>query len=134
MVVYRYYFKNLCSCIYYQLYENGVFSYLGVERRCPEHDDPMGEVSYNNWHENMMRHSDTQNFFMANLTSQLFDANESGALFLKNGIEINYNWTGLGANRILTITVTGFNLTNQQKNTIQNLCNTKFGVGKVIIG
>ena len=133
--VYKYYEKNVCGCVFFQLNDGlGNLSYLGVEKMCPEHDNAVGEIAYNNWHENIIRRSNTQNFFMANLASHLFNTNESGALELKSGIIINYIWTGTEPNRILNVTVTGFNLTNQQKNTIQNLCDSKFGAGKVVIG
>lgn len=131
----RYKEKNICNCVFLQQVDDlGNISFYGMEVTCPEHSNPNQEAAYNNWHENILRRSNTQNMFMANLATQLYNIGEGGALLLKSGISINYNWTGTEPNRVLNVIVTGFNLTNQQKNTIQNLCDSKFGTGKVVIG
>jgi len=56
-----------------------------------------------------------------------------GTRQLKNGITINKSWSGTAPNRVLTITVSGFSLTQNQKNAIQAFLNTRFGAGKVLI-
>ena len=52
---------------------------------------------------------------------------------LKNGITINYSFTGTGADRVLSVSVVGYNLSTTQKNTLTAWCETNLGVGKVII-
>jgi len=56
-----------------------------------------------------------------------------GSKQLKNGITINTLWSGTAPNRVLTITVTGLTLTQNQKNSIQTFLNNRFGAGKVLI-
>ena len=57
----------------------------------------------------------------------------NGSRQIKDGITINTSWSGIAPNRVLTITVTGFSLTQNQKNAIQTFLNNRFGVGKVLI-
>lgn len=52
---------------------------------------------------------------------------------LKSTITYNFSWTGVAPNRVLTISFTGVNLTNQQKNTITTALNNRFGIGKVTL-
>ncbi len=51
----------------------------------------------------------------------------------KLGINLNFSWSGVAPNRVLTINIVGVTLTNQQKNTAQNALNAKFGTGKVVL-
>ena len=51
----------------------------------------------------------------------------------KSGISFNFSWSGTAPNRTLTISLTGVTLTNQQRNTIQNALNNRFGNGVVTI-
>lgn len=130
--VWRYKEPNICGCVFLQ---NPDFSFAGVEKMCSDHNNVSAEIAYNNWYENMFRRSHTQNFFSANLKTQLYNEDiTTGTLTLKNGITINYSWVGTEPNRVLNVTVIGFNLPDQQKNTIQNLCDSKFGAGVVVIG
>lgn len=71
---------------------------------------------------------------LENLTSQLAATDPaSGTLVLKNNITFNWSFSGTAPNRVLTISFTGVTLTTNQKNTLQNFLNTKFGIGKVIV-
>jgi hypothetical protein len=65
----------------------------------------------------------------------LYDIVEGGtARVIKKSIIVNFSWSGTVPNRVLTITVANFTLTNNQRTTIQNRLNTIFGVGKVVLG
>lgn len=61
--------------------------------------------------------------------------NEDGSTYIdfKNGITVSWQWSGQGADRVLQVTINGINLTANQKNTLKNFCNTKFGAGRVEI-
>ena len=65
--------------------------------------------------------------------SGMSSTDSNGNLVLKNGITINFSWSGSNTSRVLTVSVSGLTLTTQQKNTIQNFCDTTFGAGKVIV-
>ncbi len=56
----------------------------------------------------------------------------SGSMVLKKGITVSWDWTGTAPNRVMTLTATGINLSQQKKTATQNFLNNKFGVGKVI--
>lgn len=52
---------------------------------------------------------------------------------LKPGIDINFSFSGVAPDRVITLTLTGYTLTNNQKNTAQTFLDNRFGVGKVIL-
>lgn len=52
---------------------------------------------------------------------------------IKKGVSFQFAISGTAPNRIVTISYTGFTLTNTQKNTAQTWFDNRFGVGKVII-
>lgn len=58
---------------------------------------------------------------------------QSGQRVFKNGVIIDYSFSGTTPNRILTLNISGVTLTNQQKNTLQQRLNNRFGTGKVVI-
>ena len=64
--------------------------------------------------------------------TSLFDVVGSNR-YLKKGITINFSWTGTAPNRVVHLTIGGVTLTNNQRNTVQNALNTRFGTGKVIL-
>lgn len=51
----------------------------------------------------------------------------------KSGISLLFSWSGTDYARILTASVSGFNLKGSEKNTLQTWCNDTFGIDKVII-
>ena len=65
--------------------------------------------------------------------SSLYDLQQDGSRTLKNGITLNWTWSGTAPNRVLTISYTGITLTTNQKTQAQNWLNNRFGVGKVIL-
>ena len=50
---------------------------------------------------------------------------------LKQGVEYLWSFGGEGKERVLKVEVKGVSLTLSQKIAIKNLCDTKFGIGKV---
>jgi hypothetical protein len=69
---------------------------------------------------------------LANGPAVLYDIKD-GVRQLKETVRFQFSWSGVIPNRILTITFPGISLTTNQRNTIQNALNTRFGVGKVIL-
>lgn len=56
-----------------------------------------------------------------------------GKLVPKKGVNVNFSFSGQGEDRVLNISISGTNLTNQQKNSIQNWCENNLGANKVVI-
>ena len=56
-----------------------------------------------------------------------------GSQVFKDGVDMNWTYSGAGKDRVLTISLTGVTLTTQQRNAALNFLNNKFGVGKVVI-
>lgn len=66
--------------------------------------------------------------------ASLFDLDTDGVTRkFKKGIDVNFSFTGVAPNRLITINVTGVTLTTNQKNNIQTFLNNRFGVGKVTL-
>lgn len=57
----------------------------------------------------------------------------SGKIRLKKGIDIVVSITGVAPDRVITLTVSGITLTQQQKDRAQAFVDNKLGVGKVIV-
>lgn len=72
-------------------------------------------------------------WLLQNLASQLADVAPDGTINWKDGIKFNWSFSGIGNDRVLTISVTGFTLTINQKNQIKTFCDSTFGSGKVIV-
>jgi hypothetical protein len=69
---------------------------------------------------------------LQNAPSTLFDLNVDGNRIFKKGIEALWTFTGTAPNRLLTISVIGITLTQNQKNAIQTKLNEKFGISNVV--
>lgn len=61
----------------------------------------------------------------------LHEVKSEGVIDFKNGVGISWLWSGQGKDRVLQVIISGSNLTTNQKNTLKNFCDTRFGVGKV---
>lgn len=57
---------------------------------------------------------------------------QSGAMVLKKGLVLTWDWTGTAPNRVMNLTLTGTILSAQKKAAAQTFLNNKFGVGKVV--
>lgn len=90
---------------------------------------------WNSINEENPRKNITRQLLLDNAPSTLYDIIDAtnGTREFKNGISFNWSWTGTAPNRVLNISVTGITLTNAQKNTIRNILNNRFGVGKVTL-
>lgn len=62
------------------------------------------------------------------------DEMKDGSKTLKQGIEYKWRYKGIGADRKLLVEVKGASLSQDKKDAISALCETKFGKGKVEIG
>lgn len=104
-----------------------------IVKDCPEHSGLGTPQSFfnaildENQRKNIVRKDLIDNF------TQLQGTDDKGNIILKNGISINFYFTGQDDSRVLHISVSGYTLTTQQKTTIQNIADSRFGIGKVVI-
>lgn len=131
---------DTCSCVYVYEWdpllsvEQRVHTLKTVENVCSFHSGyGTNQLKYDNALENNRRKNYTDQTFRETLSSVLATTDSSGNLVWKNGITLNWSFSGTGDSRVLNVSVSGVILTTNQKNTLQNACNTKFGVGKVIV-
>ncbi|HTH20866.1 MAG TPA: hypothetical protein VL854_01495 [Nitrososphaeraceae archaeon] len=76
---------------------------------------------------------ESKQILIDNGPTTLYDIQVNGFKTLKSPIELRGQFSGQPPNRILTITlVNGPSLTTNQKNSIQNKLDTRFGTGKIV--
>lgn len=104
-------------------------------KRITKHDVTLplltGEQEYEAILENNIRKSKVHTQLLT--ISTLIQTNPDGSIGLKNGVTMNWSWVGVGASKVLSISVSGANLANPQKSAVQSWCDTNIGIGKVII-
>jgi hypothetical protein len=101
----------------------------------PQNAKAISKAIYSSGREENERWDNSIQTIIDNGPAGLYDIVEGGtARVIKKSIIVNFSWSGTVPNRVLTITVVNFTLTNNQRTTIQNRLNTIFGVGKVILG
>lgn len=113
--------------------EARVHTGTNIEKDCPEHS---GLITPENFFNTILDENKRKNIIRSDLIQNISDLSEldnDGALQFKNGISMNWYWTGENDARVLHITISGYTLTTQQKTTAQTFADTKFGVGKVVI-
>lgn len=114
-----------------QIFINDTTGELSFIKKCPAHqtvNDP------NLVHqENTRGPSNALDNLIQNAPAGMFDVGTDGTRTFKQGITVNWTWAGSAPNRVLNINVTGFTPTTQQRNTITNALNNRFGVGNVTI-
>lgn len=131
--------SNWCSCYQAFSFEDTIDidlqTVVGVahpyNKTCPEHSG----LSFTDRYYALRNESQRQSYTLFDIKSNFTDLSEldlEGQLVFKKGISANLSWTGTGNNRILHITISGYTLTNQQKNNLQSIADSKFGVGKVV--
>ena len=103
-------------------------------RKCPAHssfaDKQLWDII---WDENP-RYSTTYDLITAHGPPGLYDTDtETGSKALKHNVGLNLTWSGTAPNRVLTIAITGANVTTAQKNTIRAAINAKIPGGKVVL-
>lgn len=107
-----------------------------IVQKCPAHQNlPDNPSVYNTVLDENPRKNLSLDEILQNAPSTAWydiDA-DSGARVFKNGITINWTWSGTAPNRTLTLTFSGITLTTQQRNTLQTRLNNRFGTNKVII-
>jgi hypothetical protein len=108
--------------------------------RCPAHASILGDSELGL----IMRDEDSRKSgvlramlgmegFSLNLHTNKTGSDGKTHVDFKDGVLMNAEYTGSGKTRVLAISVTGSNLTSNQKTTLKNFCDTKFGSGKVIV-
>ena len=124
------------GCIVEEIYDGAAIVGMGqVVHKCEAHQnipdaDLYGVLYANPDGENKRKN----NIFRALCGHEgLTLGTDDGAGQLKPGVEYVWSFSGTGATRVLTVQVTGITLSAQKKTALQNFCNTKFGVGKVIL-
>lgn len=70
---------------------------------------------------------------MQRAPDQYVDIAVDGTRTLKEGITIDFEWTGSAPNRVIRMIIKGVTLTQTQFNTLQTRLDNRFGVGKVIL-
>jgi len=111
-----------------------IHTFKRAEAICSSHQPlPDHSIVYNTALSDNRRKNLTEGWMLQNLTSVLGQTNPDGVIIWKNGVTYNWSWSGLGDTRVLTISITGINLTTNQKNQIRTFCDSTFGLGKVII-
>ena len=123
---------DTCGCVI--LEEHGTSAYISHEFVCPEHQGLTPAELAIHPLDNNRRKNHTEGEFMSRLPSTLTTTDAEGNIVYKNGIKFNWSFSGVGKDRVLTVNYTGVTLTNPQKNTLQGVLDTRFGVGKVVIG
>jgi hypothetical protein len=105
---------------------------LSTISKCSFHSGLSDNTAYNTVFEENPRKNIAYQLILDNGPVGLSDLVD-GTRQIKPGIFINTVWSGTAPNRVLTVTVTGFSLTQNQKNSIQTFLNNRFGAGKVLI-
>ena len=103
--------------------------------KCPQHTALSNNTAYSTVLDENPRKNQAHQFVLDNGPSLLYDV-VNGTKQLKPNLSLQYTFSGVAPNRVLTIAFNDSNgnvLTTQQKNAIQPLLNTRFGVGKVVI-
>jgi len=126
---------DTCGCRLFALYDS-VIGYGDTiqtyfANTCPEH----GGLGFDERHDVVHAENKRKNNILRALCGHegLTLGTDDGAGQLKSGIEYVWSFSGDGATRVLTVQLTGITLSAQKKTALQNFCDTKFGVGKVVI-
>lgn len=135
---------DTCDCLVEEIYEGtNIVGGGQVLRKCSVHQavpdvnlygilysNPDGE----NKRKNLLRRA-LLGFEGFSLNLEETKTNPDGSTYLefKNGITVTFTWTGEGDSRVLQLQITGVNLTTNQRNLVRNFCDTRFGVGRVVL-
>lgn len=103
-----------------------------IVKDCPEHSGLGTPQSFFTaiMNENS-RKNEVQNDILTNISS-VADLNADGRYEWKKGITFSWYWTGVDNSRVIHIVISGYTLTTQQKTLVQNIANSRYGVGKVV--
>lgn len=124
---------DTCGCVIE--YDENI-NLTSVVQRCPAHQTLLDNPSIFNSvkEENSRKNIGIHDLLLNNAPTSLFDIDaESGNRVFKKNIVVDWTWSGVAPNRVLTINVTGVTLTTNQKNAIKTFLDNRFGVGKVVL-
>ena len=133
---------DTCDCYVEEIYSGSEITGMGqVLRKCAPHaavaDAALYGVLYSNPDgENRRKNlvwKDLLGRFVGSLSETRTKADSTTYLEFKSGVDVRWAYSGVGAVRVLTVTITGVNLTVPQKNAAQSFCDTRFGAGKVVL-
>lgn len=103
---------------------------------CPAHATLTGTTDQkvqNIRNENARGPSNTFSDIIAASGTELTQTLADGSKEFKGGVTAIWSWSGTAPDRVLNITITGASLTQNQKSSIQNKLNTRFGAGNVVV-
>jgi hypothetical protein len=131
---------DTCTCVLEYSWDDTapedsrVHNITNVVQKCAAHaGTPDLTTHWNIINEENPRKNVAFQHLVDNFPAQLSNTGAAGGT-LKSGISFGFSYSGTAPNRVLTVTFTGITLTNQQRTSIQNTLNTKFGAGKVLLG
>lgn len=129
---------DTCGCIIEERHGegNGV-EFNRVIEKCTVHqtvpDNQLFGVLYANPDGENKRKNRLEKALIETTGLNLGELNSNGAYVWRTGLGFTWSWTGTGANRVLKVSIVGRTLTTQQRNTIQQWCDTNFGAGRIVI-
>jgi len=130
---------DTCSCILEYTWDDSLpqdqitTTLSNINQKCSAHNGLSNTDTWNAITEENPRKNFTLQHILDNGPSTLYDIVEGNNKILKSNLRYTWTWSGIAPNRVLTISIQGITLTTNQKNTIQNILNNRFGVGKVIL-
>lgn len=144
-ITYQNWSPDTCGCVVEEQWdkdasENGT-SFSKVIKKCSAHssvaDNDLYGVLYSNPDGENKRKNRIRKFLVEDEGLDLGELktleDKSTVRNFKDGIEMEWSFTGTGASRELVILVTGTTLDITKKDAIKNYCDTEFGVGKVTV-
>ena len=115
---------DTCECVIEENVVDGEVSAGDVLSKCSAHTDVADNDLYGVLIGNTDGENKRKNLIYAHLV------NEMGITF-GDGNEYSWSFSGTGADRVLSVEVTGTALTTDQKSELQDYADTTFGSGKV---
>ncbi len=129
---------DTCECHIEEIYDgNEIIGGGQVLNKCSAHTNvadedlygvlyanPDGENKRKNKIDRLLKGLDGTDF-------NLHEIDAEGNYVFKNGITLNWQFTGSDENRVLQIDVDGYTLSQAQKNQATAFCEQQFGVNKV---
>ena len=129
---------DTCGCVIEYTWDNTVPESERIHTllsiiKCSVHIAQTDSTAWNTvLEENPRKNNALEQILASSPTTALYDT-LNGTRQFKQGINVNFSWSGTAPNRVLTLTITGISLTTNQKNTLRTALDTRFGSGKVLI-
>lgn len=121
---------DTCQCV---IEYNADLSLSRVVNACAAHQGGTESTVFNTVLEENPRKNRSLKEILDNAPASMIDTDGEGTRTFKNGITVDFDWSGVAPDRTLTLTVKGITLTTPQKNAIQTKLDTRFGAGKVTV-